>query len=152
MTDPIPLHAPETLAGWRAADARRVFLRNLRLEASIGVHRHELIARQPILVSIELEVAADRSTAPGADAHWFAPPVRPGDHAARSVVCYESVAGMVSALVDDGHIDYVETLAERIVDACLRDDRIMAVAVRIEKPNAIVAAETVGVELSRRRG
>lgn len=142
------MHKPiETLAGWRAASARRVFVRDLRVEALIGVHPHERREAQPVVVSLDLQV--DDGAA--AERLIFTPPPQPHEAVARTVVCYESLSNMVTALLDEGHIDYVETLAERIAARCLEDDRVIEVAVRIEKPRAIASAAAAGVEILRRR-
>lgn len=137
----------ETLAGWRAAQARRVFVRDLRLDASIGVHAHERAQSQPVVVSIDLQVddgaAAERIV--------YSPPPQGSEAVTRSVVCYESLSNMVADLLAEGHIDFVETLAERIAARCLADDRVTEVTVRVEKPDAIAAAAAVGVEIVRRR-
>jgi dihydroneopterin aldolase len=45
----------------------------------------------------------------------------------------------------------VETLAERVADLCLSDPRVVVVRVRVEKPDVIVEAGGVGVEIERRR-
>ncbi len=139
--------AAETLAGWRAATARRVFLRSLRLEASIGVHPHERRARQPVVLSLDLRV----DDGARAERVLYAPPPQPSETVARSVVCYESLSGMVRDIIADGHIDYVETLAERVAARCLEDDRVLEVSVTVEKPQAIPGAEAAGVEIRRRR-
>ena len=50
-----------------------------------------------------------------------------------------------------GHVGLAETLAELIAAACLRDKRVMAARVRIEKPDVIPNARSVGVEIERLR-
>jgi len=50
-----------------------------------------------------------------------------------------------------GHVNLVETLAERIAGDCLADARVAAVRVRIEKPDVIANAQAVGVEIVRTR-
>ncbi|MBX2856753.1 MAG: dihydroneopterin aldolase [Rhodobacteraceae bacterium] len=139
--------APETLDGWRHADDRWVRLTELALNASIGVHTHELETPQEILISIELRVGPSTATS----ALVFSPPLRPNDPGARDVVCYEALSNAVADIIAAGHIDYVETLAERIALRCLQDDRVLEVGVRVEKPSAILAAKTAGVELRLRR-
>jgi dihydroneopterin aldolase len=44
-----------------------------------------------------------------------------------------------------------ETLAELIAAACLKDRRVMAARVRVEKPHVIKNARSVGVEIERVR-
>ena len=57
----------------------------------------------------------------------------------------------VEQIIADGHINLVETLCEKIAAACLKDKRVMAARVRVEKPNIIKNARSVGVEIERQR-
>ncbi len=113
----------------------RVFVEGLALDASVGVLDSERDARQPLVVDIEMEVDA------GA-------PVEGG---LASVVDYRVAAGHARRIVDAGHIELVETFAERLAGACLGDPRVTAVRVRARKPGAVAGAEAAGVEIVRRR-
>ena len=123
----------------RIADAdraiRHVFVRDLKLDAHIGVHRHEEGRAQPIRVNIDLTVA--EGAAPT------------GDDLAH-VVDYEQVVNGVRAIVAEGHVRLVETLAERVAAFALQDTRVLAARVRIEKLQIIPDATSVGVEIERR--
>lgn len=112
----------------------RVFVRNLELSMSIGVHAHERLHRQMVIINIDID--CERSV---------------GQDGIRSVVCYERLTDQVKALAEDGHIELVETLADRIAGLCLADRRVHRATVRVEKPGAIVGAASVGVEIERHR-
>jgi dihydroneopterin aldolase len=45
----------------------------------------------------------------------------------------------------------VETLAERIAEACLSDHRVRIARVTVEKPKALPDASCAGVTIERRR-
>jgi 7,8-dihydroneopterin aldolase/epimerase/oxygenase len=45
----------------------------------------------------------------------------------------------------------VETLCDRIAESCLKDKRVVAARVRVEKPDIIPNARSVGVEIERVR-
>ncbi|HUZ63023.1 MAG TPA: dihydroneopterin aldolase [Acetobacteraceae bacterium] len=131
----------------RLADAaralRHVFLRDMVLTASIGVHPQEHAA--PQRVRINLDLAVDDA---GAGESSRLPVGR--DELSR-VVDYEKLANMVRALVAAGHIRLVETLAERIAEASLADARVQLARVRVEKLDIFADAEAAGVEVERRR-
>jgi dihydroneopterin aldolase len=57
----------------------------------------------------------------------------------------------VRGLIGAGHVNLVETLAERIAEACLHDLRVHAVRVRVEKLDVFPDAVSAGVEIERRR-
>ena len=73
-----------------------------------------------------------------------------GDELAR-VVDYEKVAERVRGIVAAGHVRLVETLAERIAEACLADRRVHLARVRVEKLDIFADAASAGVEIERRQ-
>jgi dihydroneopterin aldolase len=115
---------------------RHVFVRDLEIIALLGVHEHEKRKAQRIIVNIDLSVREDLAN--------LADDIK-------NVVSYEIVVHRVETIVAQGHVHLVETLAERIAEACLSDERISAARVRIEKPDIIPNARSVGVEIERIR-
>ena len=136
----------------RIADAarglRHVFLRDLVLPASIGVHPHEHAAVQRVRINVDLGVEDDSARALSR-ASVGRPGVGRDD--LRRVVDYEGVADAVRAIVAAGHVMLVETLAERIAESCLADPRVHLARVRVEKLHALPGAESGGVEIERER-
>ena len=117
-----------------ALGLRHVFVKRLAVSASIGIHAHERAAKQTVLISLDAAVA---ETSVDADANI------------EDVVCYESMTKTVLAILEQGHVDLVETLAETIADTLLADIRIRHLRVQVEKPDAIEAAESVGIAIER---
>ena len=117
-----------------ARSVRHVFVRDLLLESSIGIYDHEKEHVQKILVNIDLSVTEE--TVPLNDDY-------------DNVVCYEKVVNGIKNIVDSGHVELVETLAEKIADINLIDPRVLAVRVRVEKLEAIENTTSVGVEIER---
>ena len=124
----------EALSG--ATRTARVFVRDLMLEAMIGVHKHEAAGPQRIIVNVEVLVTL---------------PKRDAKYRLAEVVDYDDIANGVRAIVAEGHVKLVETLAERIAAFCLMDPRVTEAKVRVEKPAAIADAKGAGVEILRRR-
>jgi dihydroneopterin aldolase len=117
---------------------RHVFLRDMVLTASIGIYPHEHAAAQRIRVNVDLGVDED--------------PALTGIDELPRVVDYEKVANAVRAIAGAGHTKLVETLAERIAGACMADNRVRIVRIRIEKLDIFPDAVSAGVEIERRRG
>jgi dihydroneopterin aldolase len=113
---------------------RHVFVRDLEIMALLGVHEQEKREAQRIIVNIDLSVS--EGLAELADDIG-------------NVVSYEAVVRGIEAIVAQGHVHLVETLAERIAEVCLRDERVSAARVRIEKPDIIPNAGSVGIEIER---
>jgi len=130
----------------RFADAtratRHMFIRDLTLAASIGVYAHEHEAPQRVRINLELAVTDDGGAR-------LSRPAVGEDNLAR-VVDYEAIVIRTRAIVAAGHVQLVETLAERIAEACLTDPRVLIVRVRVEKLDVFADAASVGVEIERR--
>lgn len=119
-----------------AAKLRHVFVRDLEIAALLGIYPEEKAKPQRIIVNIDLSVKE------GSDCL---------SDDIKNVVSYEIVVKKVERIVAQGHVNLVETLAELIAAACLSDKRVMAARVRIEKPDVIKNARSVGVEIERAR-
>jgi dihydroneopterin aldolase len=118
-----------------AAEARvvmtKVFVTGLKVQAEIGVYKHEVGRRQPLVVEVELDV-------PTAGAERLA-----------DTLNYETILKAAQDLAAEGHIQLVETFAERLARTCLADPRVTRARVRIEKPLALAPHATgAGVELT----
>lgn len=113
----------------------RVFVRDLVLPCRIGVYGHEKHAEQRVRINVELTCIEH--------------PAINDEH--RNVVCYADIVDGIRGLLGEGHINLVETLAERIAAMCLDDHRVMAAKVRVEKLDILPEASAVGVEIERHR-
>lgn len=131
------LAKPATLSSPDLAPASmRIQVRDLMLSAKIGLHQHERIANQRIRINLDLAIAD------------------PGeiDDDYDKVVCYGELVTGVRHVVGAGHVNLVETLAERIAAMCLADPRVLSARVRVEKLDVFPEATSVGVEIERHRG
>jgi len=109
----------------------KVFVTGLRIDAEIGVYRHEIGRHQPLVVDVELDV-------PTAGAERLA-----------DTLNYESILTAARRIAAVGHIELVETFAERLARACLEDARVTRARVRVEKPLALAPdAAGAGVEIT----
>lgn len=115
---------------------RHVFVKDLILDSSIGIYDHEKVRTQKICVNVDLSVTEETS---------------PLNHDYDNVVCYEEVVKGIQNIVNSGHVELVETLAEKIADMNLIDPRVIAVRVRVEKLEAIKNTKSVGVEIERHK-
>lgn len=114
----------------------RILVRDLVLKCLIGIHAHELLAPQRVRINVDM--AAVEQAGPLSD-----------DIA--NVVSYEDVIEGIKRMMAEGHINLVETLAEKISDLCLADQRVSSVRVRVEKLDVYAEAASVGIEIERRR-
>lgn len=122
-----------------ARGLRHVFLRDMVVDASIGVYAHEQGAPQRIRVNVDLGVTETESG------------LAVGRDELSRVLNYETVVETVRAVVAAGHVQLVETLAERVAVSCLQDHRVEIVRVRVEKLDVFADLAAVGVEIERQR-
>lgn len=120
----------------RTRPARRVFVRDLELMARVGIYEVEKRYVQRIVVNVDLQVVDDYDGV--------------SDRLER-VVDYGRVVADVRAIVESDHFHLIETLAERIAEACLGDARVLSAQVRIEKPDILPGCRSVGIEIERAR-
>ena len=116
------------------ADLDRILVQDLVLSCRIGVYDHEKEADQRVRFNLELLVG--RSPLPVADD-------------IDNVVCYDHVILGIKELIATGHINLVETLAERIADLCLSEPRVQQAKIRVEKLDVLPGKGRVGVEIER---
>jgi dihydroneopterin aldolase len=110
----------------------RVYVRDFVLQISIGAYRHERDRPQRVRFDVVAEVP--RSSSAGDDIG--------------KVFSYDVILDTIRALVENRHVNLVETLAEEIAAHLLQQRRVAAVTVRVEKLD--IAPAVVGVEIVRR--
>lgn len=130
VSSPHPHDRPAAAAAPRAV-MTKVFVTGLKVQAEIGVYRHEIGRLQPLVVDVELDV-------PTAGAERLA-----------DTLNYETILQAARDVAAQGHIGLVETFAERLARACLADPRVTRARVRVEKPLALAPdAVGAGVEIT----
>jgi dihydroneopterin aldolase len=113
---------------------RQVFVRDLVVPCRIGAYRHERSAPQRVRINVNLAVLEGDA---------------PADDQLANVVSYEKIIEGVRRVAQAGHINLVETLAERIAELSLSDPRVRSARVRVEKLDVFPDAGSVGVEIER---
>ncbi|AUG54217.1 dihydroneopterin aldolase [Thalassospira marina] len=118
----------------QAGSLRRVFVRDMVINTSIGVYDFEKEAPQRVRINLDLSVVEGEG---------------PKNDDLDSVLCYEELVKGVRAICADGHVNLVETLSENIAAMCLTDRRVRKVCVRVEKLDVFEDVGAVGVEIER---
>ena len=115
---------------------RNVFIKNFIVEEIIGIHKHEKINKQKIKFNIILSV--NQSTIPN-------------EKNIKSIVDYEKITNKLKNLTRNKKYNFLESLAEDSFKEIFEDKRINSASIKIEKPEAIKNAESVGVEVFKTR-
>ena len=118
----------------QAGSLRRVFVRDMVINTSIGVYDFEKDAPQRVRINLDLSVVEGEG---------------PKNDDLQNVLCYEELVNGVRAICATGHVNLVETLSENITAMCLTDRRVRKVCVRVEKLDVFDDVGAVGVEIER---
>jgi dihydroneopterin aldolase len=114
----------------------RLALRGLRTHGHHGVYEHERREGQDFVVDVELGL----DTWPAALSDDLSATVHYGELAER---LHDAVAG--------DPVDLIETLAQRLADVCLAEDRVAWVEVTVHKPEAPIRVSFDDVSLTIHR-
>ena len=115
---------------------RTVFIKDFIIEEIIGIHEHEKIKKQKIIFNIILDVAQNSV---------------PDEKDIKSIVDYEKITNKLKKLTRSKKYNFLESLAEDSFKEIFEDKRINSVTIKIEKPEAIKNAKSVGVEVFKTR-
>ena len=111
-----------------------IFLRDLEVDATIGIFEWEKRIKQK--VRIDLEMGADITKAASTD--------RIDD-----TLDYKAIAKRVVQFVEDSRYELIETLIEKVAEILLQEFNIPWVRVTISKPGAVRGSRDVGVIIER---
>ena len=115
---------------------RTVFIKDFIIEEIIGVHEHEKIKKQKIKFNIVLNVKQSSV---------------PDEKDINTIVDYEKITNKLENLTKRKKYNFLESLAEDSFEEIFEDSRINSVTIKIEKPEAIKNAGSVGVEIFKTR-
>jgi dihydroneopterin aldolase len=116
--------------------ADRITLTGLRVGGTHGVYDFERREGQEFVVDVQLEV----STVAAASSDDVA-----------DTVHYGELAERLAAVVSGEPVNLIETLAGRLADVCLADERVSAATVTVHKPHAPIPLAFADVAVTIRR-
>ena len=115
---------------------RTVLIKNFIIYEIIGIHQNEKINKQKIIFNIVINVNQN---------------IYPDENNLASIVDYEKITSKLENLAKNKKYNFLESLAEDSFNEIFSDRRINSVKIKIEKPDAITNAQSVGVEVFKSR-
>ena len=116
--------------------ADRLAVRGVEAVGHHGVFDFEREQGQDFVVDVRLELPLDRAAS--------------SDDVA-DTVHYGELADRLVAIIGGEPVNLIETLADRLLAACLADDRVRAAEVTVHKPQAPIPHEFADVAVTIRR-
>ena len=114
----------------------KIFIKNLKVLGILGIHPHE--QRTPQEIQISLAVTTDITDA------------AKNDDIEKSVN-YSTLAKDIIQFIDASNYLTIEALIEALAARTLAQPHVKKVWLRVEKPNAVPDADSVGVEITRQK-
>ena len=111
-----------------------IFLRDLEINATIGIFEWEKRIKQK--VRIDLEMAADIAKAAASDS-------------IKDTLDYKAISKRIIQFVEDSSYELIETLIEKIAEILLKEFNIPWVRVTLSKPGAVRGSKDVGIVIER---
>ena len=102
----------------------------------IGIHQYEQVNKQKLVYNIVIDVIQN---------------IFPDENNLSSIVDYEKITNKLKNLAKNKKYNFLESLAEDSFREIFADKRINSVKIKIEKPDALANAQSVGVEVFKSR-
>ena len=115
---------------------RKVLIKDLIFNTSIGIHDFEKKQKQQIKFNIEIDINSS---------------LRPSNNNLNTIVNYEVVINSIKTLTQKKHYDLLEVLAEDIFFNLFQNKNIIKIKLKIEKPEIIKNTASVGIKIIKKR-
>jgi dihydroneopterin aldolase len=115
---------------------RKVIIKDLIFNTFIGLHDFEKNKKQNIKFNIEIHTNNK---------------LQPNERDLNSIINYEDVINKIETITNKKHYLLLETLAEDIFSNLFENKNIIAIKLKIEKPEIIKNTSSVGIEVVKKR-
>ena len=113
---------------------RKVIIKDLILNISIGIHNFEKKKRQRVKFNIEILTN---------------PYVTPNNKDLNSILNYEEIVSKIEKIAYLKHHELLEDLAENIFNMIFRNKIVKKINLKIEKLDILKKTKSVGIEVSK---
>ncbi len=115
---------------------RKVNIKNLILNISIGLHDFEKKKKQRVRFNIFITTNSN---------------IKADNNNLSSIVNYEDIINQIISITKQYHHELLEDLAENIFDIIFENKIVKKVTIELEKLDIIKNTESVGIEVSKKR-
>ena len=114
---------------------RKILIKNLTINAIFGYYPKEKVKSQRLKFNIKLELTNK---------------LKFNDTDLRSIVDYDNIIKTINNILDK-KINFLETLGELVAEEILKNKKIDAIELQIEKLDILKKDASVGFEISKRK-
>ena len=114
---------------------RKILIKNLIINAIFGYYPKEKVKSQRLKFNIKLELTNK---------------IKFNDTDLRSIVDYDNIIKTINNILDK-KINFLETLGELVAEEILKNKKIDAIELQIEKLDILKKDASVGFEISKRK-
>ncbi len=115
---------------------RKVNIKNLILNISVGLHDFEKKEKQRVRFNIDISTDSN---------------IKPDNTNLSSIVNYEDTINKITYITEKKHHELLEDLAENIFDVIFKSKIVKKVNLKLEKLDIIKNTESVGIEVTKSR-
>jgi dihydroneopterin aldolase len=116
---------------------RQLCVKQLKVDAHVGVYDHEQGRTQPIWITITAWVKLQHST--------------PSEDKLDEIVDYDFLRDTAIKKVRSTHHALLETLSDKILDSLMEHPLIDAILLQLEKPEIFADCHSIGIETYREK-
>jgi D-erythro-7,8-dihydroneopterin triphosphate epimerase len=109
---------------------------NLRLRTIIGIYDWERVEKQDVVINVSFDYDAARAS-------------KTDD--VKYAVDYKTITKQIIKEVEASRFQLLEKLAARVLEIVFKQPKVKQATVRLDKPGALRFADSVSVELSKKR-
>ncbi|MAW01834.1 MAG: dihydroneopterin aldolase [Candidatus Pelagibacter sp.] len=115
-------------------EIRKIVIKDLIINTKFGYYEHEKKKNQRLKFNIEIGV--------------FVLPIN--DKSIKNIINYDKIINIIETILSK-HINFLETLSEKICNEILKDQRVKNIKLQIDKLDIIKKTKSVGVKTFKER-
>lgn len=112
----------------------KILIRQLQVDAIIGIHDWEKQHKQPILIDMDLSFDCQQAAV---------------SDDINDALDYFEVCQQITAFVGASHFELIEKLAQSVADLVLNNFPCQKIKLTLFKPDAIANTQAVGIQIKR---
>ena len=112
----------------------KIFIEGLKFYSVIGINNWEKNTKQTVIIDLSLFIEKIKKN---------------NRDKIEETVDYKNISYSIKELVENNNFELIETMGKEIAFLCLRNEKVLEVEVKINKPEALKISNNVGILIKR---